>query len=216
MREGFINVFKPCGYSSHDVVNDIRKIFSTRAVGHMGTLDPDACGVLPIAMGRATRLIPYVEGTTKVYRAELIMGIATDTLDNSGVIQCVVDASQVTYSELKNTLMSFIGVYEQIPPMYSSKKIGGKRLYDIARSGGVVDRQPNVVAITSIVLHDIHIEQQIAVAVFDVTCSKGTYIRSLCADVGARMGLPSCMGFLLRLASGPFILPNSNSLAEIR
>ena len=198
------------------MVNAVRRVFATRSVGHMGTLDPAASGVLPMAVGKATRLIPYVEGEDKTYRAEICFGLATDTEDMQGKILARQDVSAVSESDLRRVLPDFVGTIKQVPPMFSALKIDGKRLYQLAREGKEVDRAPRTITITSLDLLSFAKETDRAVALIRVRCSRGTYVRSLCRDIGAAMGVPACMGFLLRESSGPFHLDDSVTLPELR
>ena len=216
MNSGFVNLLKPSGATSHDMVNALRRVFSTRSVGHMGTLDPAAAGVLPIAVGKATRLIPYVGGTDKVYRAEIWFGLATDTEDTQGKILQRHPVWDLPEADIKKALSGFVGPSAQIPPMFSALKVNGKRLYQLARNGQEVERAPRDVHIASIELLSYSQRESTAVALIQVQCSRGTYVRSLCRDVGASIGLPACMGFLLRERSGPFTLTESVTLPELR
>jgi len=215
MTDGFINLYKEDGLTSHAVVNQVRRIFGVRAVGHMGTLDPAARGVLPLALGKATRLIPLVEGSTKVYRAELVLGIATDTYDTSGETLETADASTVLASDIAQVLPHFTGQQAQIPPMYSAIKVKGKKLYELARRGETIEVPPRMIDVQSIVLGELRREQQLTIAELLITCSKGTYVRSLCHDIGRSLLLPACMGRLWRERSGPFAAEDSVSIARL-
>lgn len=215
MTDGFINLYKEDGLTSHAVVNQVRRIFGVRAVGHMGTLDPAARGVLPLAIGKATRLIPLVEGDTKVYRAELVLGIATDTYDTSGETLETADASTVLDRDIGQVLPRFIGQQAQVPPMYSAIKVKGKKLYELARRGEKIEVPPRMIHVQSIVLGELRREQQLTIAELLITCSKGTYVRSLCHDIGRSLLLPACMGRLWRERSGPFAAENSVTIARL-
>lgn len=215
MTDGFINLHKEDGLTSHAAVNQVRRIFGIRAIGHMGTLDPAARGVLPLAIGKATRLIPLVEGDTKVYRAELVLGRATDTYDTSGDTLETADASSIFDDDILQSLPRFIGQQLQVPPMYSAIKINGKKLYELARRGEKIDVPPRMVHVHSIVLGKVRREQNLTIAELLIDCSKGTYVRSLCHDIGRSLLLPACMGRLWRERSGPFTLEHSVTIARL-
>jgi tRNA pseudouridine55 synthase len=211
MSNGLINILKPPGMTSHDVVSFIRRIYHLKRVGHAGTLDPAASGVLPVALGSATRLLEYMTDTDKSYRVELTIGYETDTGDDTGTVVSTVACSMPSRAEIEQVLSSFIGTIEQIPPMYSAIKMQGKKLYELARAGITVERQPRIITIHSIALlymDDTRI-------LFDVTCSKGTYIRSLCSDIGQQINCPVVMSFLVRTHVGTFSLEKSFTLQEI-
>lgn len=211
MQSGIINVLKPPGMTSHDVVSYIRRLYSIKRVGHAGTLDPAAAGVLPVFIGNATRLVEYLADADKSYRAELTFGFETDTGDDTGKISNSRPYIRPKPSEIEAALASFIGVNEQIPPMYSAIKIDGKKLYELARQGQVVERKPRKIVIDAISL----ITEGETGIVFDVTCSKGTYIRVLCSDIGYRLNCLAVMSFLVRTRVGHFHLEESLTLEEI-
>lgn len=212
MTAGIINVLKPPGMTSHDVVGYIRRVYGIKRVGHAGTLDPAAAGVLPVFLGTATRLIEYTTDTDKSYRVELTFGYSTDTGDDTGnVIEQLPDYIFPAPERLQAVLACFSGTIEQVPPMYSAIKIGGKRLYELAREGVAVVREPRTVVISNIELINI----AAPTILFDVTCSKGTYIRSLCVDIGEKIGSPAVMSFLVRTRVGGFTLPDALTLEEI-
>ena len=177
--DGILNIYKESGYTSHDVVAKLRGILHTKKIGHTGTLDPMAEGVLPVCVGKATKLCELYSDHDKVYEARMLLGKKYDTLDITGVIQEEHEVTS-TVDDLKKAIASFVGGYEQIPPMYSAKKIGGRKLYDIARSGQTVERKPVFVKIYDIEL----LSAPIPYAVIRVSCGKGTYIRSLIDDIG--------------------------------
>ena len=212
--DGFINVLKPTGLSSHDVVDIVRRIFKQKRVGHAGTLDPAAAGILPVALGRAARLVEYMEGADKSYRAEIAFGYATDTGDVYGeVIESVENPVLPSEEELRSVLAHFVGEIEQTPPAYSAIKVGGQRAYDLARQGTVVEIPTRTVRIDRLDL--VHADAAHARILVDVDCAKGTYIRSLCTDIGAALGLPATMRFLLRTRVGGFVLVDSYTLEEL-
>ena len=212
--DGFINVLKPTGLSSHDVVDIVRRIFKQKRVGHAGTLDPAAAGILPVALGRAARLVEYMEGADKSYRAEIAFGYATDTGDVYGeVIESVENPILPSEEELRSVLLRFVGEIEQTPPAYSAIKVGGQRAYDLARQGAAVEMRSRTVRIDRLEL--VHADAAHARILVDVDCAKGTYIRALCTDIGAALGLPATMRFLLRTRVGGFMLADSYTLEEL-
>ncbi len=215
-RNGVINIYKEKGYTSHDVVAKLRGILKTKRIGHTGTLDPEAEGVLPVCIGTATKLCDMLTDKVKAYRAVVRFGIATDTEDMTGQViqELPVEAGK---TELKMVLQRFVGNYEQIPPMYSAIKVEGKKLYELAREGKVIERKGRPVVIHSIELHSVSLDEQqhLFEAEITVTCSKGTYIRSLCRDIGEALGTCACMKSLLRIKSGNFELKNSIKLSEV-
>lgn len=210
MINGVLNVYKEAGYTSHDVVAKLRGILRQKKIGHTGTLDPDATGVLPVCLGKATKLCDLIGDWDKTYRAVLLLGRETDTEDLSGK---VLGESEVKISptEISEILLSFIGSYDQIPPMYSAKKQKGKKLYELARQGIVVERQPSRVYIHDIQIQSVHLPY----VEFEVTCSKGTYIRSLCRDVGQKAGCGGCMASLVRTRVSDFALKDAMTLSRI-
>ncbi|NSW90728.1 MAG: tRNA pseudouridine(55) synthase TruB [Firmicutes bacterium] len=207
---GLLNVLKPPGMTSFDVVAYLRGILKEKKIGHTGTLDPGAAGVLPICTGRATKVIEYIMNMEKVYRAELTLGISTDTQDSSGNV-IAVKKVLVSEQQITQALKSFIGKIYQTPPMYSAVRVEGRRLYEIARGGKSIERKPRKVEIYSINL--INIEKN--KVLFDVTCSKGTYIRTLCSDIGDSLGCGGHMSFLIRKRAGIFHIESAFTLEEI-
>lgn len=201
---GIINCYKPTGITSFDAVNKIKRLFKGTKVGHTGTLDPAACGVLPICIGKATKLVDYIMEGTKGYRVEMTLGVVTDTYDKEGNVLRSTSVN-LSESEVKGAILSFVGDTMQIPPMYSALKIKGKRLYELAREGKEVYREPR-----KITIHHINfISMDNNIVKFDVECSKGTYIRSLCYDVGEKLGCGAMMSGLERRFSGSFSVENS-------
>ena len=203
MIDGVLVVDKPAGMTSHDVVARVRRVAGQKRVGHAGTLDPDATGVLVVALGRATRLVPYIQAGRKTYDARMRLGVTTTSLDAAGEIVQERDASHVDEPTLCEALKRFVGDIEQIPPMVSAVKVGGERLHVKARRGEVVERAPRPVTIHDIVLEDFTAGPR-AEAAFLVTCSPGTYIRTLAADVGDVLEVGAHLIGLRRLASGRF------------
>lgn len=209
--DGFLNVLKSPGMTSHDVVNWVRRLVGEKRVGHTGTLDPDVPGVLAVGIGQAVRLNEYLLDADKAYRAEITFGISTDSGDASGVVTGDQPAPQISRSELATALASFIGDCDQIPPMISAVQVKGQRLYDIARAGGEVERKPKRVRIQSLDLLKFWAGDYPR-ALFDITCSKGTYVRTLCEDIGRRLGVGAHMSYLVRTRSGPFALADAEPL----
>lgn len=208
--DGFINVYKEEGQTSHDVVNKIRKIFETRKVGHTGTLDPNATGVLPIAVNNATKVIEYMENDDKTYIAELTLGIITDTEDIWGSILEEKTVS-VDKNEIEMAVKSFVGKQKQVPPMYSALKVNGKKLYELAREGKTIERVPRDIEIFNI--ENIKINRN--KVSFEVHCSKGTYIRTLCKDIGEKLGCGATMSALKRVQAGKFTIDTAVTLEEL-
>jgi tRNA pseudouridine55 synthase len=199
--DGVAVVDKPAGWTSHDVVAKARGLLGTRKVGHAGTLDPDATGVLVLGVGRATRLLTYLSGHDKRYVGEIVLGTATTTLDASGEVTGTWDMAGVGLAEVRAAAAGLTGEIDQVPPMVSAKRVGGRRLHALAREGVEVERPPVRVRVERFAV-DEPVEP--GVYPIDVTCSAGTYIRSLAADVGAALGGGAHLRTLRRLASGPF------------
>lgn len=207
--DGFVNILKPPGMTSHDAVAYARRLFGQRRIGHGGTLDPGAAGVLPLCLGRATRLADVILDMPKEYRAEMTLGVSTDTHDSFGSTVRVATDCRVSPLALGEACSRFLGVYEQVPPMTSALRHRGRRLYDLAREGHVVPREARPVTIYSIhivrVIPDDPFELGFGTRVFlDVACSKGTYVRTLCHDIGEMLGCGAHMSFLIRTRVGPF------------
>ena len=208
--DGIINVYKEKGFTSHDVVAKLRGILRMKKIGHTGTLDPAAEGVLPVCLGKGTRLCDMLTGKTKTYRAVLLLGQETDTQDTTGVVQAEYPV-HVTEEEVRKAIVSFLGDYMQIPPMYSALKVNGKKLYELARQGKEVERQARPVQILDIQIESIDLPR----ATFFVTCSKGTYIRTLCHDIGEKLGCGGCMEKLIRTRVDRFTIGDSLRLSEV-
>ena len=208
--DGIINVYKEKGFTSHDVVAKLRGILRMKKIGHTGTLDPAAEGVLPVCLGKGTRLCDMLTDKTKTYRAVLLLGQETDTQDTTGVVQAEYPV-HVTEEEVRKAIVSFLGDYMQIPPMYSALKVNGKKLYELARQGKEVERQARPVQILDIQIESIDLPR----ATLFVTCSKGTYIRTLCYDIGRKLGCGGCMESLLRTRVDRFELKDSLTLSQI-
>ena len=211
--DGIINVYKEAGFTSHDVVAKLRGILRQKKIGHTGTLDPDAVGVLPVCLGKATKVCELLTNEDKSYHAVCRLGIETDTQDISGKVLRTCDYSMVTEERLRSIIHSFIGEIEQVPPMYSALKVNGKKLYELAREGKTVERKPRKITISDIQLSEINLEE--GSFAMDVTCSKGTYIRTLCHDIGQALGTVATMEHLIRTRVSIFQLEDAMKLAEI-
>lgn len=210
MYHGIINVYKEKGYTSHDVVAKLRGICKQKKIGHTGTLDPDAVGVLPVCLGNATRVCDMLTDKDKEYVARLRLGVVTDTQDGSGQV-LERHAVKVSYPEAREAILSFRGEIMQVPPMYSALKVNGKRLYELARQGQVVERTPRPV-----VIHEIEIlEEHMPEITFRVVCSKGTYIRTLCHDIGQSLSCGGVMEELTRTRVGCFTIGQALPLPEL-
>ncbi len=212
MINGVINVYKEAGYTSHDVVAKLRGILKQKKIGHTGTLDPDATGVLPVCLGNGTKLCDLLTDKDKTYEAVMLLGTTTDTQDTSGTI-LTENEVLVSEEEVLEAIKSFIGGYDQVPPMYSALKVNGKKLYELAREGKVVERKSRPIQIYDIIVNEINLkEKQVSITVH---CSKGTYIRTLCHDIGAKLGCGGCMSKLKRTMVSSFSLEDSLTLSEI-
>jgi len=205
-----INVYKEAGFTSHDVVAKLRGILKQKKIGHTGTLDPDAVGVLPVCLGNGTRLCDMLADKNKEYVAVMRLGVVTDTQDMSGV---VLRQSSVLCKEeeLRQTVLSFTGQYAQVPPMYSALKVNGKKLYELARQGKEIERAPRHVTIYEIEILSI----DLPLVKIRAACSKGTYIRTLCHDIGEKLGCGAAMETLVRTRVGQFSLEDAVTLSEI-
>ncbi len=211
MLSGIINVYKEKGYTSFDVVAKLRGILKIKKIGHTGTLDPDAEGVLPVCLGKATKVCGLLTDKDKEYETVLLLGTTTDTQDVSGAV-LEQKAVAVSGQQVKEAIMSFVGDYLQTPPMYSALKVDGKKLCDLARAGVTVERKPRPVRILSITILEITLPR----VRMRVECSKGTYIRTLCQDIGERLGCGGCMETLLRTRVADFRIEDALRLAEIK
>ncbi|MGH4119926.1 tRNA pseudouridine(55) synthase TruB [Clostridium sp.] len=207
---GIINVHKPTGITSFDVVRKIKKVSNIKKVGHAGTLDPEASGVLLVCIGKATKAIDYIMGDFKIYEAELKLGVITDTYDREGKVLCESEVKAST-DEIINVINSFVGKIKQIPPMYSALKVNGKKLYELARAGIEIEREARNIEIYSIDIMDI----KLPYVKFRVKCSKGTYIRSLCYDIGQMLECGGMMWNLQRTAIGGFPIENSINIDDL-
>ena len=211
MINGIVNVYKEKGFTSFDVVAKMRGIFHQKKIGHTGTLDPDAEGVLPVCLGKATKVCDLLTDKDKEYRAVLLLGQETDTQDISGQVLNQADVT-VTEEEVRKAVLSFVGSYEQIPPMYSALKVNGQKLCDLAIQGITVERNARKITIHNIEIVRIELPEIEMI----VSCSKGTYIRTLCDDIGKKLGCFGCMKSLLRTRVDRFSLENTYTLTQLQ
>ena len=207
---GIINIYKEAGYTSFDVVAKMRGILKIKKMGHTGTLDPDATGVLPVCIGNGTKLVELFSDHEKEYIAELKLGVATDTQDLSGEI-LKTSPVEVSCEEIREAILSFVGEYMQLPPMYSAVKVNGKKLYELAREGKEVERKARLVSFREIEI----LSMELPVVKIRVVCSKGTYIRTLCNDIGEKLGCFGAMKSLVRTRVGRFKLEEAITLEEL-
>lgn len=210
MYHGIINIEKEAGFTSHDVVAKLRGILGQKKIGHTGTLDPDAVGVLPVCLGVGTKLCDMLNDQSKEYIAELLLGVTTDTQDMSGTVLSRQEV-HATEDDVRKAVYSFRGSYDQVPPMYSALKINGKKLYELAREGKVVERKARCVQIEEIEI----LSMQLPRVRMRVVCSKGTYIRTLCDDIGQKLGCGAAMESLQRTRVGNFLLKDALLLDEV-
>ncbi len=208
--DGFINIYKERGYTSFDVVAKLRGILRQKKIGHTGTLDPNAEGVLLVCLGKATKLCDMLVEKSKAYRCVMLLGTTTDTEDTTGQVLEVKDVD-VNEEEVWEAIMSFLGDYQQIPPMYSAIKVDGKKLYEYARKGVTIERAPRPVEIYEIEIENVDLPR----VIFTVKCSKGTYIRSLCRDIGEKLGCGATMEKLVRTEVKEFTIAESLTLDQV-
>lgn len=210
MLNGIINIYKEAGFTSHDVVAKMRGICRQKKIGHTGTLDPEATGVLPVCLGTGTKLCDMLTDKDKEYVAELLLGLTTDTQDTTGTVlsECEVSVSE---EQVREAVLGFVGDYLQIPPMYSALKVNGKKLYELAREGKEVERKARLIKVLDIEILDI----SLPVVKMRVACSKGTYIRTLCADIGEKLGCGGTMKSLKRTRVGNFSIEHAYTLSEL-
>lgn len=214
MYNGIMNVYKEAGFTSHDVVAKLRGICKQKKIGHTGTLDPEAVGVLPVCFGSGTKLCDMLTDWDKEYIATLRLGVVTDTQDLTGQVLFHAEEetlSALTQEQVRECILGFLGDYEQIPPMYSALKVNGKKLYELARAGKEVERKPRAVQIRELEI----LQMNLPTVRFRVVCSKGTYIRTLCHDIGEKLGCGGAMASLIRSRVGIFGLEEALRLSEI-
>lgn len=208
---GILNIYKNKGMSSFDVVRKVKFVAKERKVGHTGTLDPEATGVLPVCLGKATKIIDYIMNSNKVYEVKFLLGIKTTTYDLEGEVIEENEISHITYEDVMSAISYFIGEYDQIPPMYSALKKNGVRLYELARQGIEVEREARRVSILDI----SNIKIELPYVSMKVTCTKGTYIRSLCYDIGEKLNVGATMSELNRCSTSVFDEENSVNIDEL-
>lgn len=212
MVNGIINVHKEKGFTSHDVVAKLRGIVGQKKIGHTGTLDPDATGVLPVCLGKGTKLCDLLTDKDKTYEAVLLLGKETDTQDISGTVLNQGEWSHLTEEEVKQMIVSFIGESEQVPPMYSALKVNGKKLYELAREGKVIERKPRPIKVEAIKILEMNLPE----VRMEISCSKGTYIRTICHDIGLKLGTYGCMKELIRTKVSMFEIHESYTLSQLQ
>jgi tRNA pseudouridine55 synthase len=211
MFNGIVNLYKPAGFTSHDAVAKLRGIFGQKKIGHTGTLDPDAEGVLPICLGKATKVCELLTDRSKTYQAVMLLGRATDTQDTSGeTIFCSEKIAEE--AEIREVIGLFQGEQMQIPPMYSALKVNGRKLYELAREGKTVERKARKIQIDEIRIDKIELPR----VTMTISCSKGTYIRTLCNDIGEKLGCGACMEHLLRTRVGEFSLEDCLRIEDLQ
>lgn len=213
---GLINILKPPGLTSHDVVAVLRRLFGIKRIGHAGTLDPGAAGVLPICVGQGTRVVEYMIDKPKKYRAEFTFGIRTDTHDAGGKVVDRTPDARLELSEVNDVLQEFKGEIKQVPPMVSAVHYQGKRLYQLAREGKEIERKARRVHIYDIKLLRFQNDLRYPRLLCDLECSKGTYVRSICAQLGDKIGCGAYLSFLVRTVSGHFLLQDAFTLEEVQ
>lgn len=218
MKDGILNIYKPSGMTSHDVIYKLRKILGIKKLGHTGTLDPLATGVLPICIGKATRVCEYLDADFKKYRCTMVLGIETDTQDVTGEILRTADTSDIRPEDVYKAFEGFRGWIDQKPPMYSAVRVKGRRLYEYARAGEEVEVKTRKIFIRSLEIEAIDFahDSNSKKVTFTVECSKGTYIRTICQDAGAALGCGASLESLERLASGRFTVEDAVTLDELR
>ena len=212
MIHGVININKEKGYTSHDVVAKLRGIVGQKKIGHTGTLDPDATGVLPVCLGKATKLCDMLTDKSKTYETVMLLGKTTDTQDISGSVVSESSVESIDEDAVKKCIGEFVGDYLQVPPMYSALKVNGKKLYELARQGIEVERKARPVVIHEIKILEIALPR----VRMEVSCSKGTYIRTLCHDIGLKLGCGACMEELIRTKVSCFEIPDSLTLGQVQ
>jgi tRNA pseudouridine55 synthase len=211
MIHGVLNIYKEKGYTSHDVVAKLRGIVGQKKMGHTGTLDPDAVGVLPVCLGKATKLCDMLTDKNKTYETVMLLGRVTDTQDISGEVLKEQDTSGLDENNVRNAICSFVGDYMQVPPMYSALKVNGKKLYELAREGIEIERKARPVTIFDIQIKEIDLPR----VRMEVTCSKGTYIRTLCHDIGEKLACGACMEELIRTKVSRFDIKDALTLEQV-
>ncbi|MCI8337085.1 MAG: tRNA pseudouridine(55) synthase TruB [Lachnospiraceae bacterium] len=211
--DGILNIYKEPDFTSHDVVAKLRGILHQKKIGHTGTLDPAAMGVLPVCCGKATKVCELLAEKDKTYQAVCKLGVVTDTQDDTGEILEEHSFKDVTEEEVREAAVSFLGESSQIPPMYSAIKVHGKKLYELAREGKTVEREPRSIYISQLDILQVDLEE--GTILIEVTCSKGTYIRTLCHDIGGKLGTGAVMQSLVRTRVADFVIEEAVTLGEL-
>ncbi|NBW91357.1 MAG: tRNA pseudouridine(55) synthase TruB [Actinobacteria bacterium] len=213
---GLVLIDKPAGMTSHDVVSKLRKLFNERRIGHAGTLDPDATGVMVVGVGYVTRLMQFLSGMNKTYTCEVVFGSETNTLDDSGTVTATYAMSDLSLDVVREAAAKLTGQIMQVPPMVSALKVDGKRLHELAREGIEVERKPRPVTVYAFEVHSVHIENGIMIASIEVRCSSGTYVRTLAADLGTLLGGGAHLRNLRRTTVGDFTLADCTSIEDAK
>lgn len=213
---GLALIDKPAGMTSHDVVSKLRKLFNERRIGHAGTLDPDATGVMVVGVGYVTRLMQFLSGMDKTYTCEVVFGSETNTLDDSGIVTATYAMGDLSLDVVREAAAKLTGQIMQVPPMVSALKVDGKRLHELAREGIEVERKPRPVTVYAFEVHSVHIENGVTIASIEVRCSSGTYVRTLAADLGTLLGGGAHLRNLRRTTVGDFTLADCTSIEDAK
>ena len=213
---GLALIDKPAGMTSHDVVSKLRKLFNERRIGHAGTLDPDATGVMVVGVGYVTRLMQFLSGMDKTYTCEVVFGSETNTLDDSGIVTATYAMGDFSLDAVREAAAKLTGQIMQVPPMVSALKVDGKRLHELAREGIEVERKPRPVNVYAFEVHSVHIENGVTIASIQVRCSSGTYVRTLAADLGTLLGGGAHLRNLRRTTVGDFTLADCTSIEDAK
>ncbi len=213
---GLALIDKPAGMTSHDVVSKLRKLFNERRIGHAGTLDPDATGVMVVGVGYVTRLMQFLSGMDKTYTCEVVFGSETNTLDDSGIVTATYAMGDLSLDMVREAAAKLTGQIMQVPPMVSALKVDGKRLHELAREGIEVERKPRPVTVYAFEVHSVHIENGVTIASIEVRCSSGTYVRTLAADLGTLLGGGAHLRNLRRTTVGDFTLADCTSIEDAK
>ncbi len=213
---GLALIDKPAGMTSHDVVSKLRKLFNERRIGHAGTLDPDATGVMVVGVGYVTRLMQFLSGMDKTYTCEVVFGSETNTLDDSGIVTATYAMGDLSLDVVREAAAKLTGQIMQVPPMVSALKVDGKRLHELAREGIEVERKPRPVTVYEFEVHSVHMENGVTIASIEVRCSSGTYVRTLAADLGTLLGGGAHLRNLRRTTVGDFTLADCTSIEDAK
>ena len=213
---GLALIDKPAGMTIHDVVSKLRKLFNERRIGHAGTLDPDATGVMVVGVGYVTRLMQFLSGMDKTYTCEVVFGSETNTLDDSGIVTATYAMGDLSLDAVREAAAKLTGQIMQVPPMVSALKVDGKRLHELAREGIEVERKPRPVTVYAFEVHSVHMENGVTIASIEVRCSSGTYVRTLAADLGTLLGGGAHLRNLRRTTVGDFTLADCTSIEDAK